>query len=78
MFPENRHPVYNPAKCYHAESNDGDRHHDLRPLGNIAIINIPVEGDHGHIDAIQNNSQNRPDGGDANPDRAAVADSPDK
>lgn len=58
VFVENRHPVHNPAEREEAKSNDGDGHNKLHPAREVAYFSVPVEGNQGDVNPINDNTDN--------------------
>ena len=65
MFIENRHMVDTEAIDRHNHGHHKDRDHDFPDAREIAFggRQLPVEGDHGDVEAVQDNTGNSIHGG---------------
>ena len=62
MLREGGHPFDNPAIDEDLDGDDGDDDHELPPVEELAVGQVPVEGDQRDVEPIDDHPDDRPKG----------------
>src|ERR1039457_3196673 len=70
VFVHHRHAIHDPAEDQDADRHDRESRDDLTGARDVAVRDVPVEGDERNVEAVEDHAKDREDAGDPGQPRA--------